>query len=199
MGIGRRAIDVANIEGWIEITQINGWDDMRAALVYLYGSGGLRVPWQENDWITNFAVCPIAGVVHLGYLVAAIRLLRDIQKDIRGCRYVHFAGHSLGGSVAEIAGVLLAAAKRASAATPIVFIDNYGGPAPLRRGVGAVIARGMRNLGRAAWYVAGNDLVPYLMPWNRHVGHRIRLQSHSRNLIENHIHGYDTLIEELDT
>lgn len=196
MSIGRRAIDVANIEGWIELTQVNGWDDMRVAHVYLYGSGALRVPWQENDWITNFAVCPAAGVVHLGYLVAAIRVLRDIREDIRGCRYVNIAGHSLGGAVAEIAGVLLAAAKRGSAASPIVFIDNFGGPAPLRRGVGSVIARGMRRIGRAAWYVAGNDVVPYLMPWNRHVGHRIHLHSDSRNPVQNHIHGYDECIEE---
>jgi hypothetical protein len=123
-----------------------------------------------------------------------MRLMREVRNDIRGARYVGLSGHSMGGAVAEVAGALIAAAKTYT--HPIVFIDNYGGPAPFRRKVHPVIRYGLDRIGRANWYVAGNDPVPYLMPWNHHIGHAVHITTGTRNPIQNHINGYRTLIEE---
>jgi hypothetical protein len=170
--------DAKNIGGTVELRE-------DTAILWIEGSGTILSPFQRNDWLrTNFMVVPCAGV-HLGYLVAALRVMRhpDVKPVLRECKRVRLVGHSLGGSVCEVLAALIFRVLRKS-----VESHNLGGPAPWRR---SLIWRLIIAEDHMRWYHCGTDPVPFAMLWNRHAGNRVHLPGISLNPIENHIHGYN--------
>ena len=157
--------------------------------LHLYGSGPfMQRPWRANDWVrTNFLALVTFGV-HLGYLIAAIRVLRHLRTEIRAAASVRFTGHSLGGAVAEVAAVVASLYRKR------VSFESYGGPAPwwwVTAWGGRLLcwARGTHG----TWYIAGGDFVPLIPFWNCHLGSRERLPTKG-DPITDHIKGYDGLI-----
>lgn len=161
-----------------------------AGHIHIVGSGGLRSPWQENDWLrTNFALFNLGGV-HFGYLVGAIRVFRALRNWISIQDEILVTGHSLGGAVAEVLGVLIARTTGKS-----VRIENYGGPAPWgKKGLMRWVAAAT-PVKDAVWFVCGNDVVPFAMPWNTHLGAMRWIPGISVWPWKNHISGYRELIE----
>jgi hypothetical protein len=180
----RVPFEAENVSGWIEDGRI-----------HIYGSGRLLSPLQANDWLrTNFAIWPVWGI-HFGYLVAALRVFRLLRSHFRDEVIVVVTGHSLGGSVAEVLAVLIAAFTPAWAE-----FHNYGGPGPWARGPFSRLAqRRLRRKGvllRSFWYSVGIDPVPHVMFWNRHMGEHEHVRSRDLNFIRVHTRGYEHLIEE---
>jgi hypothetical protein len=180
-------VDLANIR--VHVSR-----NLRGMLrIHVEGSGPfVQRPMRLNDWLRTNALAFIVVGVHLGYLVAAIRVLWRFRHEIRAASWVTITGHSLGGATAEVAAVLGS-----------VFLgggirgESYGGPAPwwfvtwplwwlVSKVAGAELA----------WYVAGGDPVP-LLPffWNRHLGQRHWIHGTGDGPIADHVHGYDALIE----
>lgn len=179
-----KTFDIANISGTVSRTA-NG------LRIQVDGSGPfMQRPWKLNDWFrTNFLAIVTLGV-HLGYLVAAIRVVWRFRYDIKYAGALYITGLSLGGAVAEVAGFIVACMLP----TGNVIYKNYGGPAPwwfITAPVFWLIYR-LRDV-CGFWYIAGGDVVPLIPPWNVHLGHRVRLPSVG-DPIENHIHGYDKVI-----
>ena len=132
-------------------------------------------PLPGNDWIrTNFLFLPLrVGFVrvHAGYYIAALRVRRHLKAEIKKAgRSILWTGHSLGGSVAEVAAFF----TRSSAV-------NLGGAAPWARGCLFV-----RTFADITWYSHGTDIVPWLPPWYRHGGQHIHIKSTERSPWANH-------------
>lgn len=144
---------------------------------------------EPRDWIGTNLLAFVALGVHLGYLIAAIRLVHHYRHAIEFMGSVEIAGYSLGGATAEVAGLLLRILPQFR--NVAIRTHNYGGPAPwwrLARPVFAALER--RGRWTNTWIVAGRDPVPYLPPWNRHVGEGLVLGSTGGGPIEDHINGY---------
>ena len=147
--------------------------------VTIPGSGRFLSPFQHNDWFrTNFFVLPIDGV-HAGYLIAAMKLMRA-ERTAWHAEKIVIKGHSLGGAVA----VVLAALLQKQYKNKDIKAHNYGGPAPFSRLWRRWHPHSLHR------HRAGNDIVPYVIPWNRHCAKIHKLPSISWNPIINHIKGY---------
>lgn len=173
-----------------EVANISGYHRTRGdeLHIHVYGSGAfMQRPWRLNDWFRTNFLALIAVGVHLGYLIAAIRLLRHLRTQIRDSQKVRITGHSMGGATAEVAGVILSLYRKVQT----VSTENYGGPAPwwFLTAWGAWLILWARGL-NSKWYLAGSDPVPLIPPWNVHIGHRVTLPSVG-DPIRNHMHGYD--------
>lgn len=174
--------DVKNIEGW-----------MRDGRIHILGSGHMLAPFKENDWIrTNFGVPKVAGV-HVGYLVAALRVADAIGKPLTEMvekmpedAPLVISGYSLGGSVAEVLGTILLFLPQLKDRR--IEVHNFGGPAPFGLAP-SFIARAAKAVD-ITWYSAGTDIVPYLMFWNRHGGRHKHIKTGKWNPFENHLVGY---------
>jgi hypothetical protein len=175
--------EIANISGTVSKTE-NG------LRIYIDGSGPfMQRPWRRNDWFrTNFLAVVTVGV-HLGYLIAAIRVVVHFRNDIKEAGSLYISGISLGGAVAEVAALIASCMLPRSG----VIYKSAGGPAPwwiITSPVFWLIYR-LRDVS-GLWFVAGSDPVPRIPPWNVHIGQRVRLPSVG-DPIRNHIHGYDRL------
>lgn len=174
---------VANISG--TITTYPGG----TTHVHVDGSGPLTErPWNLNDWLVTNLLALVAAGVHLGYLIAAVRILWRWRHVLRQSSRIIMSGHSLGGATVEVAAVL-----GIFFGVRHVCALSYGGPRPwwiptwpmwwiVSRIAGADIE----------WYVAGADPVPRIPPWNAHIGRRVTVVSTSDRLtpIGDHIEGY---------
>lgn len=159
--------------------------------IHIKGSGRLLAPYQANDWLrTNFAICSTA-TCHFGFLVAAMRLFRGLRDEFRDWDHVVITGHSMGGAVAEILGLLIGRNTNMK-----VEVHNFGGPGPWSRRAVPKMFRSAVGTTKNYWYSCGNDPVPFLLPWNYHLGEWVHLPRISLLPWKNHITGYVGAIED---
>lgn len=158
-----------------------------ALRLHVEGSGPLfEKPLRRNDWlVTNFLALVAVGV-HLGYLIAAVRLVWRFRHEIRAAGFVLLTGHSLGGATVEVAAVLAGALNRSR-----VQAESYGGPAPFWVVLWPLWKLAAWALGVAIdYYVAGTDPIPFVPFWNVHLGRRNRIEGTGSGPYADHVRGY---------
>jgi pimeloyl-ACP methyl ester carboxylesterase len=126
-----------------------------------------------DDWRRNADTALIPwpgdgpGLVHRGFLAAALSVYRQASRGLLGVRRVELAGHSLGGAWATLLALMLA-----EDGFPVATVETYGCPrVGDREFCQSYPIRHVR-------YVCGRDPIPYL-PWYRYhdLGPPIRLPS----------------------
>ncbi|MEH6474512.1 MAG: lipase family protein [Sneathiella sp.] len=89
----------------------------------VFGNAPMRNIYDNLD--NEFVPWGRLGMVHSGYHQAFSRIQDDVCKSIKGCKSVTFTGHSKGGAIALLAGVMFNGDRIVSFASPKVVNTTF--------------------------------------------------------------------------